>query len=255
MAESSAKSVDDPATGNRRRYGAQVVLLNSGFAPPDPSHLFDHDAWKSAEIVSTGRGSNWFVENDSESYVLRHFRRGGAVARILGNKYWFRSEEATRSFAEFNLLLDMRKQHLPVPEPMAAGYCKSGPWYTAQLLTRRIPDSQSWSAHLVNDASSDGLWASVGCTIAQLHRARVDHADLNAHNILVDSSGSIFIIDFDKGFKRTSVQGEWRHANLARLQRSLCKILPGQAALIESGWQQLNDSYEYEFARDSSENV
>ncbi len=248
MAESSAKSLDDHAMGNRRCFGAQVVLLNTKFTPADPSHLFDHGAWKNAEAVDSGRGANWFVDNDDDSFVLRHFRRGGAVAKILGNKYWFRSEEATRSFAEFNLLLDLRKQQLPVPEPIAAGYCKTGPWYTAQLLTRRIPDSQSWSANLAEHAGSNALWSSIGRTIGQLHRARVDHADLNAHNILVDGAGSIFIIDFDKSFKRASVQGEWCQANLARLQRSLHKIYPEGAQAIDSGWQRLLQAYESAFA-------
>ena len=33
---------------------------------------------------------------------------------------------------------------------------------------------------------SDGAWRSIGAAIARLHHGGVDHADLNAHNILLD---------------------------------------------------------------------
>jgi len=243
MAESSAKSVDDTATFSRRCYGAQVVLLDAQFNAADPSQVFDQGEWKHSEPVSTGRRSNWFVDMGEDAFVLRHFKRGGAVARILGNKYWFRSEEATRSFAEFNLLLELRRQKLPVPEPVAAGYCKQGLWYTAQLLTRRIPDAQSWSTNLSVLAQSQALWSRIGETIAKLHVACVDHVDLNAHNILVDGAGSVFVIDFDKSFIRPTVDGQWRESNLARLKRSLHKILPSETQTIDSGWQHLLKAY------------
>jgi 3-deoxy-D-manno-octulosonic acid kinase len=55
-----------------------------------------------------------------------------------------------------------------------------------------------------------------------LHRAGVDHADLNAHNILLDSQGVVSVIDFDRGRLRSP--GSWRNANLLRLHRSLGKI-------------------------------
>ncbi len=250
MAESSAKSIDERAVEGRAQYGAQVVMLNTRCksmpAAPDGSDLFDHSAWVHTQPVATGRGANWFVDSDSGHFVLRHFRRGGAVAWLLGNKYWFAGEDATRSIAEFRLLKKLHDLDLPVPEPVAAGYCKQGPWYTAQLLTRRIPGAHNWSDGLIKTPQNNQHWANVGRTVARLHSARVDHADLNAHNILIDGAAQVFIIDFDKGLERGSMDGGWRQANLARLKRSLYKILPNNRMLVDEGWPQLLQAYENE---------
>jgi 3-deoxy-D-manno-octulosonic acid kinase len=57
---------------------------------------------------------------------------------------------------------------------------------------------------------------------ARLHGAGVDHADLNAHNILLDTHGAVSVIDFDRGRLRGA--GTWPEQNLRRLHRSLLKI-------------------------------
>jgi 3-deoxy-D-manno-octulosonic acid kinase len=74
-------------------------------------------------------------------------------------------------------------------------------------------------------AVSESMWHAVGAAVAQLHRAGVDHADLNAHNILLDVKGAVSVIDFDRG--RMRAPGAWSSRNLQRLQRSLDKISGG----------------------------
>jgi tRNA A-37 threonylcarbamoyl transferase component Bud32 len=75
------------------------------------------------------------------------------------------------------------------------------------------------------DALGEASWRAVGAAIARLHRAGVDHADLNAHNILMGANGAVSVIDFDRG--RLREQGTWANGNLQRLQRSLIKISRG----------------------------
>ena len=53
--------------------------------------------------------------------------------------------------------------------------------------------------------------------------AGLDHADLNAHNILFDSNGRGWLIDFDRGVLRIPAT-HWRERNLKRLLRSLLKL-------------------------------
>ncbi|MFK8031800.1 MAG: 3-deoxy-D-manno-octulosonic acid kinase [Gammaproteobacteria bacterium] len=245
MVESSAKYLQDKPAVVRKRVGAQVLLLQSDFSEDAENHVFDPSGWRLSEPVGSGRGANWYVGTGEQSFVLRHFRRGGAIARLLGDKYWFRSEDSTRSFAEFNLLLKMHRSGLPVPEPVAAGYIKFGPWYRAQLLTRRIPCAQSWSVELSTDSGSR-FWEDVGRAVAKVHNALVDHADLNAHNVMTDDTGQVFIIDFDKSTERDSLAGGWRQSNLSRLHRSLNKILPDQQSLVDAGWRQLISAYKSE---------
>ena len=54
-----------------------------------------------------------------------------------------------------------------------------------------------------------------------MHRLNVCHTDLNANNILIDSSNKIWLIDFDKCSKREG--DNWKKNNLNRLQRSFEK--------------------------------
>jgi len=62
-----------------------------------------------------------------------------------------------------------------------------------------------------------------GRLIARFHRAGLDHADLNAHNILFDANGHGWLIDFDRGVQRIPATA-WRERNLKRLHRSLVKL-------------------------------
>ena len=92
-----------------------------------------------------------------------------------------------------------------------------------QELTRRALLRQGGRLGAATAALGSGaLWRGAGAVIARLHRAGVDHADLNAHNILLDTRGAFSVIDFDRG--RLRAQGAWTSRNLQRLRRSLRKI-------------------------------
>jgi 3-deoxy-D-manno-octulosonic acid kinase len=82
----------------------------------------------------------------------------------------------------------------------------------------------------------------MGTAIAQFHRTGVDHADLNAHNILIDASDRVHLIDFDRA--RLRRPGRWRERNLARLRRSLDKLAAGGSGrFAEADWQRLLAAY------------
>jgi 3-deoxy-D-manno-octulosonic acid kinase len=79
--------------------------------------------------------------------------------------------------------------------------------------------------------------------IAKFHHAGVDHADLNAHNILLDAAQRVSVIDFDRGRLRTP--GSWRLRNLRRLHRSLLKIARGlpPGRITPQAWDALMAGY------------
>jgi 3-deoxy-D-manno-octulosonic acid kinase len=161
--------------------------------------------------------------------VLRHFRRGGFIARLSQDGYVWTGEDGVRAFAEWRLLDALTRRGLPVPQPVAARYQRTGLRYRCDLITRRIVNAEPLSAALARGALPEPLWSAVGATVARLHRAGVDHADLNAHNILLDLTGvvvgvkdAVSVIDFDRG--RLRAQGAWSTRNLRRLRRSLAKI-------------------------------
>jgi 3-deoxy-D-manno-octulosonic acid kinase len=95
--------------------------------------------------------------------------------------------------------------------------------YRADLLTRRIEGAQTLADRLAQASLGPVLAQRVGRTIARLHAANVWHADLNAHNILIDSNDAVWLIDFDRGRLRKPKLA-WQQANLARLRRSLDKL-------------------------------
>jgi 3-deoxy-D-manno-octulosonic acid kinase len=89
------------------------------------------------------------------------------------------------------------------------------------LLTVAVPGARTLTERLA-DGLPAAAWSAVGATIRRFHDAGFCHADLNAHNILLDDTFRVTLIDFDRGTRRAA--GRWRAANLARLQRSLRKV-------------------------------
>jgi len=141
------------------------------------------------------------------------------------------------------LLHHLAGHGLDVPKPVAAFYRCEGLTYRCDLLTERISRAQPLSEALQGGALAAPVWCAVGATIARLHRQGVDHADLNAHNILLDAAGTVSVIDFDRGKLRAP--GAWTSRNLARLERSLRKIaatLPPDRFTAAS-WEELLAGY------------
>ena len=176
--------------------------------------------------------------------VLRHYRRGGLVAATMGDRYLWTGADRTRPFAEFRLLAEIARLELPGPAVVAARYCRHGPFYAADLITRRIADAQTLAECLAAGRLDGELAEEVGALVARFHRAGVWHADLNAHNVLV-TPGALYLIDFDRGRMRIPAVA-WQRANLQRLRRSLLKLgatagtpADGEAAFEKNIWQPL----------------
>jgi 3-deoxy-D-manno-octulosonic acid kinase len=216
--------------------GGRRIATSTGAMLADPARLgnllesagealFDPDYWlKRGELaaVNGGRGAAWFVGSGADQWVLRHFRRGGNVARVSQDAYVWSGETRVRAFAEWRLLELLTLRGLPVPQPVAARYRRSGFIYRCDLITRRIADAQPLSAALAAASIPEPMWRAIGAAVSRLHRAGVDHADLNAHNILLAGDGDISVIDFDRS--RLRLAGPWMQRNLARLRRSLDKV-------------------------------
>ena len=237
--------------------GGQRIATATGVMLADPlslgnaqlsasEALFDPDFWAArgeAAAASGGRGSAWFV-GSAAPWVLRHYRRGGFAARISEDRYWWSGEDRVRSFSEWRLLHYLSERGLNVPKPVAAFYRRERWTYRCDLITERILQAQPMSAALEAGALAAQDWRAVGAAVARLHRHGVDHADLNAHNILLDTSGAVSVIDFDRGKLRTP--GAWTSRNLARLERSLQKIaaaLPPDR-FTPASWAELSAGYQ-----------
>jgi 3-deoxy-D-manno-octulosonic acid kinase len=228
-------------------FAGGAMLYDSSRAGNAAAGWLDARWWAERGAVSAaaeGRGAASLIEADGRSLVLRHYRRGGLIARLSSDRYWWRSPEHTRSFREWKLLYHMYRAGLPVPMPVAAGYRRSGRSYSADLLVQRIPGVRSLALVMSQMTIPIGTWVAIGRCLRHFHARGICHADLTAHNILLGASGDeVWLIDFDRGSLRTP--GWWSDANLVRLYRSLQKLSAGLAAdrFSVADWQALLGSY------------
>ena len=224
-------------------------LHRLGNLPVAADSMFDPQYWSARgelTAVAGGRGSAWFVGGFRVAWVLRHYRRGGCAARISSDRYGWQGEDRVRAFTEWRLLQYLSERGLSVPKPVAARYQRTGLTYRCDLITERIVNAQSLGAALALAPVAENTWRAIGAAIARLHRHGVDHADLNAHNILLDGGQRVALIDFDRG--RLRRPGAWTFGNLRRLRRSLEKISRNLPAgrFTPAAWEQVSGGYQAE---------
>lgn len=224
--------------------GAHILYDPAQLDQPSPV-LFDPAYWQhqgSLQPTSAGRGSSWFIRTPAADWVLRQYRRGGLPGRLIRHHYVWLGLARARPVAEWQLLAALYNAGLPVPRPVAAWVQRHGGFYTGAIITTRL-DALPLSALLMHSELDTPLWRAIGRCIRRFHVAGVWHADLNAHNILLDKRGAVFLLDFDKGRHRAGTS--WQADNLARLARSLAKILPAERwmKIEQTGWQELLAGY------------
>lgn len=188
--------------------------------------LFNREHWRTRGALreaSGGRGSIAFVDVEDQHWVLRHYRRGGFVARFSADRYWWSGAAQTRSFREWRLLAELKRRDLPVPSPIAACYVRHRFRYSGDLITEALEDTVTLSQALQAAPLTEQEWRRIGETIARFHAQGVHHADLNANNILLRrATGAVYLLDFDRGQIRP--RGSWEGDVLSRLHRSLTKL-------------------------------
>ena len=201
--------------------------------------------------TGSGRGQAHKVEHEGYNWVLRHYRRGGWVARWVHDTYPSAPTVHTRAMQELLLLRHMTSLGLPVPKPVAAHCQRHSKWlgrhsrYRANILIEHIPHTRNLVQCLRDAPLPPQAWQAVGRAIAQLHSQQIFHSDLNAHNILLNDQGQVWLVDFDKcGLRAGST---WKAGNLARLQRSLIKEMGRHNGSLhwhaEADWALLMQGY------------
>lgn len=228
----------------RRATADGAILFDAHRFAQAGAEAFDPARWSGAQPGNGdgGRGAVWYVKGPFGHGVLRHYRRGGLVGRVNRDRYLWRGEDRTRSFREFRLLHELARRGLRVPSPLAAGYAREGLFYRADLLTALVPGVKTLAQRIAGDFPSGQTWERLGATLARFHAEGVFHADLNAHNILLDHQHDAWLIDFDRGELRTPARG-WQQANLQRLQRSLHKLGAAADARYAAAWEALVRGY------------
>jgi len=231
---------------------AQVLTTSDGaILHAGGRHGEPHDGWFEGEHWRRvgaqvreipGRGAVLVVEHPGGTWAIRHYQRGGLVAKLIEHHYLWTGLERTRAFREWRLLARLSDAGLPVPEPIAARVRRTGPIYTADLITSFLADTRKLSAYIADDEVPEGAWERIGRMVRAFHDRGVRHPDLTAHNILLDSRGEPALLDFDNA--ALEPPGRWREAGLARLERSLRKVAMETGTQFDAaGWQALVAAY------------
>ena len=244
MNDASDADIDD---ARRLELGAAVILYEPSWAGNLLPAWFDHGYWEQRAAVrgrAGGRGTTWFVAAGDRQLALRHYRRGGLISKLSSDRYVWLGESRSRPAREFAVHRELQRRGLPVPALVGVRIAREGLGYRGDILTERLLDVQSLAQRLAEAPLGVSEWVALGRCLRRFHDAGLDHADLNAHNILWRVPAGIFLIDFDRGRLRGR-RGLWCDANLVRLRRSLLKVtrsLPDDR-LTETDWHSLLAGY------------
>lgn len=210
------------------------VLISQTALTKFSDALFDQHPAAAEDRCTQGRGQVVFFEHDDQHLVLKRYHRGGILSRLIKDTYLYSGLSRSRMWQEFHLLARMRELGLPVPRPIAVRCVKTTALsYQGELIIERILNARTLAAILCQQPLPETTWEAIGEVIRRFHDHNVDHADLNACNILINSQGQVYLIDFDKSRIHSKRNNTRRHANLGRLRRSLIK------------WQSRSDAFHF----------
>ncbi|HSJ32747.1 MAG TPA: lipopolysaccharide kinase InaA family protein [Longimicrobiales bacterium] len=219
-----------------RERGALIVALPSVMADV-LSHvrqhgtLYDAAAARPDAQAFTGRGAAWRMTTPHGDWVVRHYRRGGAIARVLHDEYLRAGEP--RPLRELHASIVARARDVDTPEVVAAIAYLAGPLYRADLATRFVAGSRDLATVTFErdqDRPSDTVaaWHAAGRLLRVTFAAGIEHADLNLRNILIagaDSAPRALLLDLDRAvIHERPLTTAVRSGMLARLHRSRRKL-------------------------------
>jgi 3-deoxy-D-manno-octulosonic acid kinase len=242
------KEIVKPCHEKVYQEGSLYCLYNGDVVSTFSKDFFSPAYWQSIHAIAgtaLGRGTTYFIHYQNNQWVLKHYYRGGLIGKLNKDSYLLMGIENTRAVKEFRLLQWMVSQKLPVPVPVACQINKGLFTYQADLITTRIENARDLVTILQTEVVVETTWQKIGQTIARFHRLGVYHDDLNCHNILLNAQGEIFIIDFDRGERRTPDKA-WQRENLDRLLRSFNKELNRLKSFTwqDNQWQALIKGYQ-----------
>ncbi|MBM4191545.1 MAG: 3-deoxy-D-manno-octulosonic acid kinase [Gammaproteobacteria bacterium] len=209
---------------DRIQVGRSVILYDPSLVSNFDERWFDPAHWSRIGALrgeAPGRGSTVFFAAEGAAFALRHYRRGGLVTAVMHDRYLNAGEARSRPFREFRVIQQLQHLGLPVAPVAAALFAPMGLFCRGDLITRRLMGVRTLAERLSQGFESID-WLAVGTTVARFHGVGLRHADLNAHNLLVDDQGQWFLIDFDRASFCDS--GLWCDVNLVRLRRSILKV-------------------------------
>lgn len=190
--------------------------------------LFREAASHPHRIELRGRGPAYAIPapGGDGRWLVRHYRRGGAVAPLLGDRYLRLG--TPRPFRELAASEAVRARGVATPRVVAATVHPAGPFYRGDLVTEYVEDARDLAELLFRDDEPDAhrlrVVRAAGALVAELTAAGVRHRDLNAKNVLLAGEGAALrtlVLDLDRCRLAAPDPRASPEAMLERLLRSL----------------------------------
>lgn len=145
-------------------------------------------AWAAADAsrqVFHGRGETYGVPLGPAQAVIRHARRGGALAGLLRDRYLGQP----RFLQEIRMARRLSRAGIPTPDVLAGVAYGGRLMHRADVATERA-DGEDLAAILFGPREApageqDAVMDAVGLAVGELHRAGFLHPDLQLRNVLV----------------------------------------------------------------------
>lgn len=184
-------------------------------------------------------------------WVVRHYYRGGAVARWLHDRYL--SVGKPRPLAEACAAHEARERGIYTPAAVAGAVYPAGAFYRADLVTEEIPDAADLAAVIFGDGptrlDADACLTAAGRLVRSLERSGLFHPDLNAKNVVLrpaEDGLQAWLVDLDRCCVREKGVPAPAQAMRQRLERSLRKfgrttgrpLGRPQWAALRAGWEE-----------------
>jgi len=165
-----------------------------------------------------GRGATFTFPLKNGTAFLRRFKRGGFVRHFIDDAYFMDN----RPLREFELLLEMRAEGLPVPEPLGVCWRNRFGWYRGAIVTGALNGQNLYDYLRGAKETPEQALRQTGAVIRLMHGKQIWHADLQVRNIMVTPKG-VYLLDFDNARKLNTLDGRGAMRNLLRLKRSFEK--------------------------------
>jgi 3-deoxy-D-manno-octulosonic acid kinase len=183
--------------------------------------LFDQPTAGNASVLG-GRTALTFKEMDGfGSVAIKTYTRGGWVRYLIQKRYLKLGK--TRAQIEFELLQVVRSLGINAPEPLAYAY-RGRIFYQTWLVSRAIEHPRSLAfLSLKDEKKAHQAMESVVEQIVSLIQNDILHVDLHPGNVVVDATGKVFLLDFDKGTVYYGNRQKLINRYLSRWQRAVNK--------------------------------
>ncbi|MGQ0562161.1 MAG: lipopolysaccharide kinase InaA family protein [Gemmatimonadota bacterium] len=168
-----------------------------------------------------GRGTAYAIRPEGHSWLVRHYRRGGAVARLLADRYV--AMAGNRALHELRVSEAARARGLATPAVVAAACYRSGIFARFDIIVGFIDRARDLAQLLFEEriVSAQDV-ARAASLITDCMRHGLQHPDLNLKNVLLTPTAA-YVLDLD-GCALTDQRSPAQvHAMRRRFLRSLEK--------------------------------